>query len=161
MTQNEISQNIGTKPAGTFFTFTVDRPCKVRKSAGNVEVRKVSKLQGMTKVNYANRAPVKNAVAAGLRDEPELPSHIEKSFTEGNVRFWQGKNGEVYLPICLNTQNVAQVQYFLDGRLSDKQTVTPLVLASEVATSPTKETTEDKGQAQFIGVNIKNIKAIN
>lgn len=154
MNAQAIANALNTRNTGQFFTVLMRRPAKTFKGVSEV-VEKESEMQGIL-CDYANRAPVKAAVADGMRDEPELPSHIEKSFKIGNVRFWQGKNGKTYLPVPA-TGNTPKAKWFLNGEEVTKAEVEPYLLASETRPQPTKDELEEKGQARFFGIDIANI----
>lgn len=160
MNTQEISQALADKKNGTIFTFTTRRPAKIRKSAGDVNIEKVAVMQGMVGTQYADRKPVREAVANGERDEVELPSHIQESFQVGKTRFWRGNNGKEYLPVCI-TGNKSQVTWLLDGEEVEFDAIKDHLLASEYAKSPSKEELADKGQVPFIGITVDNILAIH
>jgi hypothetical protein len=160
MNTQEISQALADKKNGTIFTFTTRRPAKIRKSAGDMNIEKVAVMQGMVGTQYADRKPVREAVANGERDEVELPSHIQESFQVGKTRFWRGNNGNEYLPVCI-TGNKSQVTWLLDGEEVDFDAIKEHLLASEYAKSPSKEELADKGQVPFIGITVDNILAIH
>jgi len=159
MTTTEIATALESKPKGSIFTLVVTRAGKVRKSYDGKPITKTSIMQGMTNVNYADRKPVREAVANEERDAPELPSHIEDTFMVSKTRFWKGKNGKEYFPVCL-TGNKPQAQWYLDGEPVDLDTIKDHLLASEYAERKDKETTEDKGQALFIGVEVSNVTEV-
>lgn len=143
----------GRKP-GSFFSVTVRRPAKVRKGTTEV-IEKMTVMTGQL-CDYAARAAVKNAVADGERDAPELPSHISHSFKEGNVKFWQGNNGEVYLPMPMAGKST--VTWFLGGEPVDYSEVEPYLLAADKPKPhKTKEELAELGQVAFSATSLKNI----
>jgi len=149
-----IMEALENKQPGSFFTVVVRREAKTFKGVTD-KIEKESVMQGIL-CDYANRKPVREAVKNDERDEPELPSHIKESFCEGNVRFWRGNNGKVYLPV-----NVAgmtpKVQWFLNGEPVSKDEVLPYVLASERQQPKSKEELAEKGQATFCAIGLENI----
>ena len=160
MNTKEISQALADKKNGTIFTFTTRRPAKIRKSAGDMNIEKMAVMQGMVGTQYADRKPVREAVANGEREEVELPSHIAETFNVDGTRFWRGNNGKEYLPVCI-TGNKSQVTWLLDGAEVDFDAIKEHLLASEYAKSPSKEELADKGQVPFIGIAVDNILAIH
>lgn len=161
MNTQEISQAFANKKTGTIFTFTIRRPAKIRKSADDINIEKVTVMQGMVGTQYATRKPVREAVMNGTRDEVKLPSYIKESFKVGNTTFWRGNNGKEYLPVCI-TGNKPQVRWLMNDKEVDFNTIKEYLLASEYAKkSPTKEELEDKGQVPFIGITVDNILAIH
>lgn len=147
----EIAQILSQREAGQVFTVEMIRPAKVRKGTAQ-DIKKHSVFQGQH-CDYANRSPVREAIEAGVRSEPELPGHIAYSFTENGVRFWQGKNSEVYLPVVVFDSHKKSTWYS-NGVEVPKSDIAMYLLASE--TSKPKDNT-DKGQVPFVGINIKHI----
>jgi membrane carboxypeptidase/penicillin-binding protein PbpC len=162
MTVQEINQAIEPKRKGTIFTFEVKRPAKVRKSSElMINIEKLSIMQGMVGTQYANRKPVREAVANGVRPEVELPSHIEETFTEGATLFWRGRNGKVYLPVCL-TGNKPKTTWLANGEKVDLESIKEHLLASEYAKKrPSQQELEEKGQAPFASIDVDHIIAIH
>jgi hypothetical protein len=147
----EIAQILSQREAGQVFTVEMIRPGKVRKGTAQ-DIQKHSVFQGQH-CDYANRSPVREAIEAGVRGEPELPGHIAYSFQENGVRFWQGKNSEVYLPVVVFDSHKKSTWYS-NGVEVPKSDIAMYLLASE--TSKPKDNT-DKGQVPFVGINIKHI----
>ena len=141
MEAQAIADILNTRNNGQFFTVRMKRLAKTFKGVTEV-IEKESEMQGIL-CDYANRAPVKNAVADGLRDEPEIPKHILRSFKIGNARFWEGKNGKIYLLIPA-TGNHPKAKWFLNGKEVKKADVEHYLLASETRTQPTKTEIEEK-----------------
>lgn len=153
-----IAAEISKKQKGQFFTLEILREAKTRKGVG-VEILKRSVCQGMASVDYARRTAVMAAVEAGNREAPQLPSWIEESFTsEEGVRFWRGKNGKEYLPVCI-TKHLNTV-WIVNGQEVPFDTIKEFLLASEYPKKVDKEELEEKGQVPFIGVGVENIAAI-
>jgi hypothetical protein len=148
---NEISQILSQRGAGQAFTVEMIRPGKVRKGTAQ-DIQKHSVFQGQH-CDYANRSPVREAIEAGVRGEPELPGHVAYSFVEDGVRFWQGKNSEVYLPVVIFDGH-NKVTWYSNGVEVSKSDIAMYLLASE--NSKPKDNT-DKGQVPFVGINIKHI----
>lgn len=153
MLQTQIAQTLSKKRAGSIFTLVIQREAKTFK--GSPRIEKVTKMQGML-CDYANRTPVKEGVASGIRGEVELPSHIEKSvFVEG-VRFWQGSKGQIYLPVTVSG-NKQEVIWLLEGRPVQKSEIEQYLLSSEKQVKPDKEELAEKGQVPFVSVKIENV----
>ena len=150
-----IANALADKKAGQFYTLKMRREAKTFKTYSGDTIEKETTMQGIL-CDYANRAPVKNAVADGMRDEPELPSHIQSSFKIGNVNFWAGKNGKTYLTVCA-TGNSPKVQWYLGGIECKKSDVLPFLLASENSEPKDKDELADEGQAVFFGIDVTNI----
>lgn len=153
-----ISQALEGRKQGSFFSITMKRLAKTLKGVTEV-VEKQTIMTGQL-CDYSARAAVKNAVAEGERDAPELPSHISHSFTEGGVKFWQGKNGSVYLPMPLAGKS--KVTWFLGGEQVDYSEVEPYLLASDKPKErKDKDELAELGQVPFVGVNVENILEVH
>lgn len=150
-----ISNALSSRKAGSFYTILMRRTAKVFKTYDGAIIEKESTVQGIL-CDYANRAPVKAAVADGLRDEPELPSHIANAFKIGNVNFWAGKNGKTYLTVCA-AGNPPKVQWYLDGSPVKKSDVEQYLLASEKTEPKPADELAENGQAKFFGIDVENI----
>jgi len=155
MDAQTIASQLADKKPGQFFTVLVRREAKTYKSYDGAVIEKESVMQGIL-CDYANRAPVKNAVEDGMRDEPELPVHIDHAFKIGNVKFWQGKNGKVYLCVVA-TGNEPKAQWYLGGEPCKKEDVAPFLMASESPKKVEKEDLEEKGQVRFFGISLENV----
>lgn len=152
-----ISNQLADRKAGSFYSVTMRRQAKTFKTYTGGVIEKESTMTGIL-CQYANRAPVKNAVEDGIREEPELPSHIQNSFKIGNVNFWAGKNGKTYLTFC--AVGKPKVQWYLDGEPCNKADVAEYLLASETSKPIDKSETEEKGQAVFFGIDVENILSV-
>ena len=157
MTVSQIASILTAKQGGSFYSVKVNRPGKVRKGVEE-KITKVSVFQGML-AEYSNRKPVKDAVVAGERDAPTMPTWAESIEIEG-MRFWRNvKNGNLYLPVCV-TGNPSKAQWYRNGEPVNLDDVKDNLLASEYAPKPSKEETEEKGQALFVAVSVENIESI-
>lgn len=156
----QIAQALSQKPKGTIFTYRIERKAKTRKSYDGGTITKTSIAQGMVGTDYANRKPVREAVENGERDAPELPSHIEEAFITDGIRFWRGKNGEIYFPVCA-TGNKSKTSWAIDGEEVSLDEIKDYLLSSELPKEVNKDDLADKGQVPFIAVNINNIAAIH
>ena len=157
MTVSQIASILTAKQGGSFYSVKVNRPGKVRKGVAD-NITKVSVFQGML-AEYSNRKPVKDAVVAGERDTPIMPVWAESIEIEG-MRFWRNvKNGNLYLPVCV-TGNPSKAQWYRNGEPVNLDDVKDNLLASEYAPKPSKEETEEKGQALFVAVSVENIESI-
>lgn len=158
MEAKTIAKILEETKTGQFFSVTIRRRAKTFKGTVDL-IEKMSNSQGIL-CDYANRKPVKEGVENDERMAPELPKHIKESAKIGPVKFWYGDNGETYLPVCA-TGNEPKVKWFLNGIETDYKNVEHMLLASERIKKPTKSEVEEKSQAQFFGVNIKNVIAVN
>jgi len=150
-----ISKALEGRKQGSFFSITMRRPAKTLKGVTEV-VEKQTVMTGQL-CDYSARAAVKNAVAEGEREAPELPSHISHSFTEGGVKFWMGKNGSVYLPMPL-AGNKSKVTWFLGGEPVEYAEVESFLLASDKPKErKDKDELAELGQVPFVGINVENI----
>jgi hypothetical protein len=152
-----IAKLLANRAAGSFYSVTMKRRAKTFKTYTGGVIEKESTMTGILCL-YANRAPVKTAVEDGIREEPELPSHIANSFKIGNVNFWAGKNGKTYLTLCAIGK--PKVQWYLDGEPCAKSDVQEFLLASETSKPIDKDETEEKGQAVFFGIDVENILSV-
>lgn len=156
MTTKQIAEVLANTRKGMFFSVTVRRAAKTFKGV----TAHIVKTTTMTCQNadYAARKAVREAVEAGEREAPVLPSYVTEVFTEGGVKFWRGKNGSVYFPVPVT--NAGTPTWEMDGAQVQKCDIEHLLLASEKSAPADKEDLADKGQVPFIGVNIDNIIAI-
>lgn len=155
MDAKTIAKTLEGRKAGSFFSVKMRKVAKTFKGVTEV-VEKESVMTGQL-CDYSARFAVKNAVAEGERDAPELPSHIENSFMEGSVKFWQGKTGAVYLPMPL-TGNKTRVQWYLGGNPVEYAEVEPfLTSADKPKERKDKDELAEIGQVPFVGINIENI----
>ena len=160
MHKRAIIEALEGKKKGGFYTVETQRPAKMRKGV-TLNIEKHSTVQGML-ADYANRAAVKLAVQDGTRDEPELPTWVEKVEKLGAneaVKFWIGKEGQVYLPVTL-TGNQPQSEWLLDGKKVDVEEIREYLLASEFPKRTDKDELADKGQVPFMAVKIENIVSV-
>jgi hypothetical protein len=160
MTITEIVQALSSKKKGTIFTYVIARPAKTRAKYVGDAITKTSVAQGMVGTDYANRKAVKEGVEDGIRDEVELPSHIVESFIMDGIRFWRGKSGDIYLPVCA-TGNRSQTSWQIGGVDTTLDEIKDVLLSSEYAKkTPTKDDLAEKGQVPFLAVKIENIAEI-
>lgn len=151
---DSIAQSISERGLGQMFTVEMIRPAKVRSGVA-IDIQKHSVFQGQH-CDYANRTPVREAVEAGVRSEPELPRHISHSFIVDGVRFWQGFNNEIYLPVVLFGGN-SKTTWYRNSQPVEKTDIAMYLLASE---NTERKDNTDKGQVPFVGINIQNILSI-
>jgi len=150
-----ISKALANRTQGSFFAITMKRLAKTLKGVTEV-IEKETIMTGQL-CDYAKRAAVKNAVADGDREAPELPSHIESVFHVGGVKFWQGKSGKTYLPMPL-AGNKSKVTWFLGGEPVEYSEVEQYLLASDKPKkAQDKDELAEKGQVPFVGIDIDNI----
>lgn len=148
----QVITNLMTQHKGQIVHMTLNRAIKVRKSAGPVNVRKISTCYGRVGVNYDNQ---KDVVAK--RETGELPTE-NAGLPWGNwavfpyviehkgafyFRFATVKNNDCALP---------EARYFLNGDEVSAETVKSLTLASEWT---------DKADLDTFSVNVSNIQEIN
>ena len=158
MQVEEIVRKLNDRQKGQIFTVVVERPADVYKTVTDTIVKR-SEFQGQL-CDYARRAPVREAVEAGDREAPELPSHIKESFEVEGIKFWRNKN-EKTIYLCIpNTGNPPKVEWFLNGEPVSKDAIKHMLKASETASKPSKETVESKGQALFFAPKVENVKEV-
>ena len=157
MTVNEIALALAANKNALTFAVTVTRDAKTYKTVTDAVVKQ-SVITGLF-TDYADLAPVADAVADGRRDAPELPKHIKQSVMVGGFRFWEGHNGKFYLPVPL-ADVPTSVVWFLNGETAEYSAVEPLLTAAEKPNRPTAEELADKGQARFCAVSVENVTAI-
>lgn len=144
---------------GRIFTVTVNRPAKNRAAYEGEKIEKRSVYQGQN-CDYANRAPVKQAIADGNMVAPALPSHIQEVFHISDVKFWRGKNGQEYFPMPV-TGNKPKVQWFHNGKEVELEDIQHMLLSSEYAEKPKKpESTDGKVSVPFNAIKVENIASI-
>ncbi len=163
MNAQDIIQKLESRKAGQAVSITVNRPGKVRKAlaAEAGDIRKVS-TYSLQLAAYGARQPVKDAVQSGEREAPTLPEWVERSERVGGVNFWFGKNGGVYLALpVFGDKGNARVQWLRNGEKVEKSEIEKFLLASETTERPTKDETEEKGQAQFNAISLENIAEIH
>jgi hypothetical protein len=158
MDAQAIAKALENKKAGQFFTIKMRRPAKTFKGCTE-NIEKETVMQGIL-CDYANRGPVKAAVASGERDEPETPSWVTRTFKIGAVKFWESAKGEIYLCVP-TTGNTPKVQWYLNDQPVDKTDVAQYLLASENPKPVDKETLAEKGQASFNAIKVDNILEVH
>lgn len=160
MKKEEIASILSARQRGTFATLTVNRAAKVRKAFENLDIRKESKIQFQIGVDYANRQPVRDAIANGKREAPELPAYVASVEEINGVRFWNHTNGNVSLPLPQGGNGVTRSQWLLNGQPVEESEIAGMLLASEQTNKQTKEQAAEKGQALFNTIKLENIVAI-
>jgi hypothetical protein len=158
MTPHEISDALETRKGGQFVTVFISRPAHLRAAFAHMNIRKISRVQ-LQLADYANRAPVKEAVENGTREAPVLPKHISHVETIGNVRFWIGFNGKTYLPYPVIPGNTT-TEYTMNGKVVTADVIKSYCLASEFPNRPSVEALAERGQVPFIGVTVENVMDI-
>jgi len=138
-----------------FFTIKVRRPAKVRKSLPAPAIEKESLYQGLL-CDYARRAPVREAVEAGEREAPVLPSHIKEVYHINGVKFWRGNNEQEYFPMPISG-NKPKVTWYADGHEVPFDDIKMYLLASETNTKPAKAEVEENNQVLFNSIKLENI----
>jgi hypothetical protein len=150
MNREEVVSKLSTKGGGQFTTIVLDRVELIGGKREGREVRKVSQYQVLAHAMYANRKPVAQAVEAGLRAEPEVPSWAEAFVLDG-VRLWRHRgNGTEYLPLPL-VDSFHKVDYF---DIATGEAIDPATLKLPKK-SPLKE-----GQVPFAACKLENITVI-
>jgi len=160
MTVEEIALALQDRQ-NKLFSIEVRRSANLRAAFKNLVIEKKSNYQGIL-CDYARRGPVREAIESGERDAPVLPSHIQEVFYCDGVKFWRGKNGEVYFPMPITGNNV-KVVWFLNNEPVPFDDIKEYLLSSEipkVTSAEKKASTEDKGQALFNAIKITNIQRI-
>lgn len=151
METKQVVQTLADKKPGQFVTIKLDRVERIGGKKEGRDVRKLSTYQVQVKVSYANRAPVREAIEQGLRDEPALPSWADQVEYDG-VRLWVHKEtGEQYLPLPL-VNSFHKVEY------SDPDSgakIDPATLKL-----PKKQPLKD-GQVPFAACKLANITHIS
>lgn len=157
LTPEAIAAAIEGRGKGQYYSLVMRRPGKLRKSAGDMNIVKESRVTGQL-ADYSHRSSVRTAVEEGERDAPELPGYVERVSYIGNVKFWHGRNGKTYLPVTVAQSHTAQ-WYWNDAPV-EIATIAEYLLASETAERESKAEIEEKGQAQFFAVSLDNIASI-
>lgn len=157
---------LAARQPGSFCRVRVERPVELLKAnSAGIEITKET-IYTFQLVAYPNRKPVREAVAAGEREAPELPSHIAKSENAGNgLKFWIGKTGQVYLALPVFGDNRDfPVIWRRNKRKIAFDKIAKYLTANEmreVARSFTeKAVREAMGQAVARAVKIENVKEI-
>ena len=141
MKLTDIVKALSSKKKGTIFTYVIARPAKTRAKYDGDAITKTSVAQGMVGTDYANRKAVKEGV-------------------EDGIRFWRGKSGDIYLPVCA-TGNRSQTSWQIGGVDTTLDEIKDFLLGSEYAKkTPTKDDLAEKGQVPFLAVKIENIAEI-
>jgi hypothetical protein len=159
MEKQDIITAVASQGKGTKFNVTVNRPAHLRAAFKGENVRKESKFE-LQLAPYANRKPVKDAVAAGEREAPELPGWVERAERLPNgLQFWHGKNGQVYLAMP-RFGATAFSKWFVDGKEVRKDDIAEKLLGKEFKKPFDKKAVEAKGQAGFNAIKLENVKAM-
>lgn len=159
MEKIDLIRALVARNKGTSLSVVVNRPAKLRKAASGLDIRKRSRFS-LQLASYAARKPVKQAVEAGDRQAPELPSWVSHAEDIGNgLRFWIGKNGQIYLALP-RFGSKAESEWLENGKPVPQSKVAAYLLASETRKRESKEETEAKGQAGFNAIKLENIEAV-
>lgn len=167
MKKQEILKALGKLQPGSLCVVTVNREALTR--AATPEAGKIRKetIYHFQLCAYANRKPVRKAIEAGLRDEPELPRHIRKSENAGNgLKFWIGYNGVEYLALpVFGDRAKFTVTWTRDGKPVNVKDIWQYLTAEERRSVERakyeKKEREAKGQAVARGVKLTNVKSIS
>ena len=159
MNANSIASVLEAKK-GRIFTVTVNHPANLRAAYKGENITKRSVYQGQN-CDYASRGPVKQAIAAGNMVAPALPQHIQEPFYISGVKFWRGKNGQVYFPMPV-TGNKPKVQWLYDGKEVTLASIQHMLLANEYAERPEKSepSADGKVSVPFNAIKVENIESI-
>jgi len=160
MTVDEIALALQGRQ-NKIFTIVVKRRANLRAAHKNLAIEKKSKYQGIL-CDYARRGPVREAIESGERDAPVLPSHIQEVFYCEGVKFWRGKNGEIYFPMPV-TGNSAQAVWLFNNEPVPLDDIKEYLLASELPKATyaeEKAKAEENGQVIFNSIKIGNIQQI-
>lgn len=167
MKKQEIINALAARQAASFCRVVVNRPVevlsKLAEQAGDIRKETEYKLQLAI---YARRKPVKDAVDAGQRDAPELPSHIAKAEIAGNgLKFWIGHSGQEYLALPVFGDNANfKVKWTRNGKPVKVESIVGYLTSAEkreiTRASTEKLEKESQGQAVARGVKLENVKEI-
>jgi hypothetical protein len=133
MQKENIIEKLGARHAGAFVTVNVKKTlgkgdiyAKLASEAGKIE--KLTTFQ-VKLHSYATRKDIREAVEAGERDAPELPSFVESvEKLPNHLTFWKGKNGTDYLALPSgNTE--AKTKFFRNGKEVSKEEIAHFLCA--------------------------------
>lgn len=159
MEKQEIMSVIAGRQAGTMFSIVVDRPAKLRAAFKAENIRKRSSY-ALQLASYANRAPVKNAVATKDRAAPQTPAWVEAvEKSKNGLTFWKHSNGQEYLALPVFGEKVKS-HWTENGEKVDVATIAAKLLGSETKPRPAKVEVEAEGWAQFNAIKLENIASI-
>lgn len=156
MEKQALLEKVGARHAGAIVGIIVDRPAKLRANFKTENIRKRSQY-ALQLAAYGNRAPVKQAVAAGDRSAPSLPAWVASVEKAANgLTFWKHANGTEYLALPVFGEKVKSV-WTENGVEVETAAIADKLLASETAPRPSKADTEAEGQAMFNAIKLENI----
>jgi hypothetical protein len=112
--------------------------------------------------SYENRAAVKQAVASGEREAPQIPDYLEFVSNVAGGAYIARHKGTGKLSLRAPMMNVvtSPATYTLDGVEVPFDSIKSYFTASALAEKPTKADFNEKGQDLFRGVNLENIVAV-
>lgn len=124
-------------------------------------IKKQSKIP-IQLARYENRAAVKAAVAAGMREAPQMPAYLEFVEAVNGGAYIARHKGTGSLSLRAPKVNVSagESKYFLDGAEVDFEEIKQFFTASALAPKPSKSDLNEIGQDEFRGVNLENIEDI-
>lgn len=160
MKANTITERLSARRKGTCVRIIVDRPAetykKLASEAGEIRKRTAYSVQ---LASYANRQPVRDAVASGEREAPTLPAWVARTEDAGNgLRFWFHANGTAYLALpVFGDKSRARVQWTRNGAKVQKNEIEKFLTAKETAAVPSAAELAEKGQAPFNTIKLENI----
>lgn len=167
MNKTEIKKALSKRQAGSFCRVVVNRPAEVRlewlETAG--EIRKETEYRFQL-TRYPHRKPVADAVKAGTRQPPKLPSWVARSEIAPNgLKFWIGFNKQTYLALPVFGENSKfKVSWYRNGKKVPFRSVRNFLTAKEInqlaKVQDEKVIRESQGQAVARGVLLANVKAI-
>ena len=145
----ELATAIAAMQGGSFHQFELSKAIKLKDKS---IAEKQSSFSGQVKTTYANGAKVKEEIAAGLRDAPELPAWAE-SVEIGTVRFIRHKgNGKLYLPIKPNSNGKRTSKVILNGKELSKEEKESLLYA--------KDKSSGKESPEWVTICTDNIERV-
>lgn len=160
MKETEIMSTLAARRPGAMLSVVVNRPAKVRKAFEGEGIRKRSRFS-LQLASYGARKPVKEAVENRERSEPQTPGWVAKKYSLDNgLTFWEHGNGTRYLALPRFGAK-AESEWLKNGEPVPVESISGMLLASEIAKRPDKREIEAEGQALFNAIKLENIESVS
>jgi hypothetical protein len=155
-----IIQAVAHVPMGGIFTVELIRPAHVYKEAKHLGIIAHTWFQCQL-CAYGNRQAVKDAVAKGLRQEPELPRYVAKAERHGKVKVGEHLNGTQYLMAPLVDNRNHGKEFFQKGCAVDEATLDMALSAKDKQPSQDAKSARAKGQDIYACSKLTHLWKVN
>lgn len=165
MTKEQVIAALEARQKNAFCTIRISRPAKLRAAHKHLDLRRVSEIQFQSKGEYGNKKIVRDAIEAGIRDEPKLPLYVASVEKVKQIKFWHHTNGNVSLPQPQGGNGTLWARWELDGQPVSDESVDTLLTAEDTIAGRARKSEALRaaaalGQAPHNTINLENIVEI-